>query len=381
MPQKSIQVCFVLIALTATFYFSGCHSVKSPDPFREQAEAHLARFVQQHPNIDAVSAAIVTPSGNLTLHAGSLLNGQPPHDETLYEIASITKTFTGLLLAHALVEGRIDLDDDIREHLPAAYAASVPEGITFRHLATHRSGLPLFFPHKEALFASPPNWDTLPFEINRLQAGLTKAQFFACLDEFELQVKPGESTLYSNAGTNLAGYLLESIYDQSFEQLLTNKLLEPLQMSHTTISLAKADKRLLAKGYNENRIKMPFRVEKQMNAEGGIISNVEDMMQYLIYHLNSDAAVVQQAHASLLNEPSIPYHQGLFWHHKKGKDGQEILYQLGGAYGASSWICILPALKKGVFLVTNTSGGAVHDQLEEVGWLMLGLERQEADGD
>lgn len=112
-----------------------------PDPARALLEEAVATGV-----LHGVSAAVVTPGGARTLHAGRLLAGgeAPPDDRTLWEIGSVTKVFTALLLADAVVRGEVALETPIAELLPPD--VELPGGaarrITLEMLATHRSGLP-----------------------------------------------------------------------------------------------------------------------------------------------------------------------------------------------------------------------------------------------
>lgn len=367
--MRNNSVYFNLITLVVfviTVFGSNCQIDNTKDDIANRIEAQIDSLIHYNSNIEAVSLGIVTPSRKYIIHKGRLLNGQKPSNETLYEIASITKTFTGGLLSHAILDNKIDIDDNIKNYLPEKYSESIGNHqISFRNLATHRSGLPLFFPHHKELFESALDWDKLPFEINRLQQNFSQDQFFESLSRFKLETIPGTRTIYSNAGTNLIGYLLENIYEKSFEELLADKILNPLNMTNSTISFSKTDKKKIAKGFNENKIKMPFRVEKEMNAEGGIISNIDDMMKYLNYHLNLDSKISAISHMRLINEKPNNYHEGLFWQLKKEDNQHDVLYQIGGAFGTSSWISIVPELKTGIFIVTNSSGSQVHQNLEE----------------
>src|SRR5690606_3771155 len=131
-------------------------------------------------------------------------NGEEPKDKTLYEIASLTKTFTGTMLAFAIVENKVNIDDDIRRYLKDSFPNLEYEGhpITFRHLVTHQSGLPNMFPNHKALFENP-NWDELPFKINDVQKDFSKNEFFSELSKVNLSAKPGTGLNYSNVGANL----------------------------------------------------------------------------------------------------------------------------------------------------------------------------------
>lgn len=356
---RLIQACSLLLM----FLFLSCEHSPAADPLMNHIDQELDSLLQ-NTALTSVSVGVIKGEKIYTQHKGKLLNDERPNDHTCYEIASLSKTFTGLLLAHALVEGKVEIDDDIRNYLEGNYPNLAYENqpITFRHLVTHQSGLPHLFPAQEGLF-DQPDWDQLPFDINQLQEGQTKEQFFEQLQSFQLDTLPGEAFIYSNAGANLLGYLLENIYQQPFEQLLEEKVLTPLQMNETTIHLAEVAANCLAQGQNANKLKMPPRAEKDMMAEGGIVSNVRDMVKYMSLYLETENPLVSTATQELWNGKYGDFEAGLFWQIFKDGDQPDRIFQNGGAYGTSSWVTIIPEKKWGIFIVTNTAGPDVHQAL------------------
>jgi len=356
---RLIQACSLLLM----FLYLSCEHSPAADPLMNHIDQELDSLLQ-NTALTSVSVGVIKGEKIYTQHKGKLLNDERPNDHTCYEIASLSKTFTGLLLAHALVEGKVEIDDDIRNYLEGNYPNLAYENqpITFRHLVTHQSGLPHLFPAQEGLF-DQPDWDQLPFDINQLQEGQTKEQFFEQLQSFQLDTLPGEAFIYSNAGANLLGYLLENIYQQPFEQLLEEKVLTPLQMNETTIHLAEVAANCLAQGQNANKLKMPPRAEKDMMAEGGIVSNVRDMVKYMSLYLETENPLVSTATQELWNGKYGDFEAGLFWQIFKDGDQPDRIFQNGGAYGTSSWVTIIPEKKWGIFIVTNTAGPDVHQAL------------------
>jgi CubicO group peptidase (beta-lactamase class C family) len=269
-------------------------------------------------------------------------------------------------LASAIVENKVKIDDDIRLYLNDSFPNLEYEGypITFRHLVTHQSGLPHMFPNSPQLFENP-NWDELPFKINDLQKDFSKADFFRELSNVNLTVKPGNGLTYSNARANLLGYLLEEVYDKPFEKLLAERIFIPQKMENTHITRAILNLDNVAVGQNTNKIRMPIRVEKSMNAEGGIISNTADMAKYMKYHLEEDKQVISVSHQHLWEGSYGEYEAGLFWQINKNGDKPDKIFQNGGAFGTSSWITLIPEKKIGVFIVTNVAGQDIHQKLSE----------------
>jgi len=366
MSRRNIKFLIVSFFALVIMLSTSCKDEISALSIPKEIAAKIDTLMT-HDDIEALTIRIFKQDTIYKIHRGKLLTGKVPNDQTLYEIASITKTFTGTLLAKAIVDGKVKLDDDIRLYLPDEYPNLEFEGhpIIFRYLVTHQSGLPLMFPHKKGMFDAPPDWDKLPFEWNRLQQDFTKENFFKSLRQFQLDTIPGHQLTYSNAGANLLGYLLENIYQKPFDTLINQYIFSPLNMTQSSIHLSKVDKSRLAQGLNENKVKMPFRVEKEMNAEGGILSNVEDMIKYMRYHLDKSDKVVDVAHQELWKGEYGNYEAGLFWQIFKDCEKPDRIYQNGGAFGTSSWMTLIPELGIAIFLVTNSFGQNVHQKLSE----------------
>ncbi|MFX0558584.1 serine hydrolase domain-containing protein [Maribacter sp. CXY002] len=314
--------------------------------------------------IKSLSIGVVKNGKIYKFHKGKLTNGESPNDQTLYEIASLTKTFTGTLLAKAILDKKVGLDDDVRNYLPERYPNLEFNGqpITFRNLVTHTSGLPNMFPNRPEIFENP-NWDNLPFEINKLQVGFTKKQFLTELHKVKLDTVSGHKFSYSNAGANLLGYSLERIYKKPYEELIKNYILEPLEMNRTYFGISKKYDQFLARGLNANGIEMPPRAVKELQAEGGIVSTLDDMIKYMQFELDVDNPVVQTSHQELLNGKYGDFENGLFWQIFKNVDKPKRIFQNGGAFGTSCWLTIVPETKTGVFIITTVSGPQVHQKL------------------
>jgi D-alanyl-D-alanine-carboxypeptidase/D-alanyl-D-alanine-endopeptidase len=112
----------------------------------------------------------------------------------IYELASLTKTYTGMLLAQAVVDGKITLDDDVRRYLPPGFANLAFDGLPIRivDLASHTAGLPKNLP------AFPT--DFTPRQLVRQQGDVSRATFLHALAQVRLAVRPGTVFAYSDAG-------------------------------------------------------------------------------------------------------------------------------------------------------------------------------------
>lgn len=359
-----------IISIVALLFVASCspktHLTSNQSDILFQKINNISDSLLTIPEFKSFSLGVVVNDTIYKIHKGLLRNGKSPNDRTIYEIASLTKTFTGTLLANAIVENKVKLDDDIRKFFPEKYPNLEFEGqsITFRHIVTHQSGLPNMFPNKMEIFNNA-NWDKLPFEINELQKGYTKSKFFNDLSIVELDTLPGTKFMYSNVGAILLGYILENVYQDTFDNLVKDKILKPLKMSNTETRISKAKKKYLAVGQNANMIEMPFRVEKDMNSEGGMVSTVGDMIKYMSYQLEENDAIISTAHQQLWNGKYGDFEAGLFWQINKDGDKPDKIFQNGGAYGTSSWITLIPERNIGVFIITNVAGQTVHQNLNQ----------------
>lgn len=191
-----------------------------------------------------------------------------PNKNNLYEIGSITKTFTSLLLAKAIVDGKLALNDPIIKYLPDSVSVNPDlKKITFKHLANHTSGLPRKPP-------STPSSDPFqPYENHK------ESHLFSYLKSYKAKTAPGSSFSYSNLAVNLLGVLLENIYEKPYEVLLMQVISKPLHLNQTKITLTDNDLRLLAQGHDNNR-KPVARWRQPLKGAGSILSSSANLLQY-----------------------------------------------------------------------------------------------------
>lgn len=288
-----------------------------------------------------------------------------PSSRTIYEIGSISKTMTGTLLAQAVNDHKVKMNDDIRMYLDGAYPNLEFKGNPIRlfHLVSHISGLPFFIPDQPNLFKNP-NYDSLPFVISRLQKDITKEKFLAELHQVKLDTIPGFNFHYSNAGAQLLKFILEKVYNKPFDKILETNISRPLLMINTNSLFSKNNTKLLAKGYNEKGNLMPYN-PPILDAAGGIYSTVADMIKYLKFHLDENDAVVALSHqvtTGNLKEYAI----GLNWQEQMNARKQKKIWQSGGSFGFSSYCVIYPELKIAIVMLTNESDQHSQGQMEEM---------------
>ena len=315
-----------------------------PRPTAEAVRAAVdpaARAFVEDPRAAGLSLGVLAGGETSTYHFGRRDRGQgtPPDDHTLYSIASITKTFTGTLLAQAALEKKVRLEADIREYLPGAYPGLEFQGtpILLHQLVNHRSGLPFVLPARA------------PEDANAVLRGQTRSVFLEHLRNVKLDAAPGSTFRYSNAGAQLAGYILEGVYGTSYEELLRRQVTGPLGMSDTGITLDPPQRRRLAQGYDgEGRLAPPLPDELQ--GAGALKSTVADMVRYARWHLAERDLAVALSHEPRLTEGN--YSAGLNWQILRS-DGRRLIWQEGHVPGFLSYCVLVPELDLGLVLLTN----------------------------
>jgi CubicO group peptidase (beta-lactamase class C family) len=303
-----------------------------------------------------LSVGIIKDGRSWTYNFGEVEKGTKilPDRHTIYELASITKTFTGVLLAQAVVEGRVKLDDDVRRYLDGSYPNLEFEGkpIKLFHLINHTSRLPFVMPDRPELFRNPDPYE-LPKILTAIESNYTRENFYEDLHKVKLDKAPGTEFRYSNSAAQLLGYILERIYGMPSEQLVLKKIAKPLAMTETKITLTAADKKRLAKGHYDNG-SIALYGTPQTQAAGALRSSVSDMLKYIKYHLNGDDEVIRLSHQTTWGDIKY-YASGLNWQMNKTSAGHRRIWQSGGSFGFSSHCVIFPELRLGIILLSNES--------------------------
>ncbi|HEX2853071.1 MAG TPA: serine hydrolase domain-containing protein [Opitutaceae bacterium] len=304
-------------------------------------EAAVRKFMSD-PRAVGLSIGVLQEGKTFTFNHGTLVLGkkQVPTEDTVYPIASVTKTFTGSLLALAAVEGKLKLDDDVRQFLKGDFPNLEFQGhpIRLRDLLDHRSGLPFLLPDRDR----SSDRETVPY---------SRENFYADLRRVTLHAPPGDKFQYSNAAAQLAGYILEGLYGLSFEQLVKEKIAQPLGMKDTAITLSAREHTRLAGGHDDAG-KFFAPPPDDLQAAGGLMSTVADLLKYARWHLSETDGAVKLSHQPVFTENN--YAAALNWQILSA-DGRRLVWQEGNVPGFTSYLILEPELKIALVILTNES--------------------------
>ncbi|WP_299521866.1 serine hydrolase [Winogradskyella sp.] len=324
-------------------------------------------------NINSVSIGIYKDGQVYTGHFGEIIKGKgnPPNNKTVYEVGSVSKTITGYLVAKAVLEQKIKLEDDIRIYLEGDYSNLEynSKAITVRNLITHTSGLPTFLPSEmNGLYEKLTK--EVPDEYFKLEKSYDKEKFLNDLKGVSITTEPGVNYLYSNAGAELIGYILETVYQKSIDELLQENIADKYNLSTMGIKLDSMQTKNLVQGYWMNSTTpAPNNVNPLWGTAGGIKMTITDVMRYIELQLDEKNTIVSESHKALY-EVRYPLKIAYFWRVWKDKYGTSYNHH-GGTSGTQNWLFIYPKYNLGISIITNQSGPKTPNLLSKTSQKML----------
>jgi len=230
--------------------------------------------------IDAQGTRII--SHGLTQKDG----GKPVDADSMFEIGSITKTFTGTILADMILRGEVKIEDPVASLLPSGtrVPARGEHQITLASLATHTSGLPRM----------PTNFE--PPDPDKPYTDYTTAQLYEFLARYQLPREPGAEFEYSNIGYGLLGHALATRTGTDYESLVTQRILKPLGMTDTSVVLSDSQRGRLALGHDATLKMVPnWDLPPAFAGAGALRSSVRDMLKYLAAQMSTEVSPLSEA--------------------------------------------------------------------------------------
>ncbi len=331
----------------------------APEPARErgqqpvteaQIRGLLAWFVDDEDQSAGIVVGVTTQEGRVVVGYGRLSADDPtqPDGDTVFEIGSVTKVLTSTLLADLVVRGEMELDTPVQSLLGAAARMPTRDGaeITLGHLATHNSGLPRL----------PDNFD--PADESNPYADYDAERLYAFLSSHELRRDIGEGVEYSNVGYGLLGHALALREGTDYETLVTERILEPLQMSDTAVELAPPLRERLVPGHDEQLRPAANWDLTALAGAGALRSTVNDMLTFVEANMGLRESALRPAmefaQAPQLPDPALGMDLGLGWI-IAAEGGRRFVWHNGATGGYSSFVGFDPEAREGVIVLSNSA--------------------------
>jgi D-alanyl-D-alanine-carboxypeptidase/D-alanyl-D-alanine-endopeptidase len=341
----------------------------------------IAERVDRRQSVGIV-VGVIEPAGSRVVAYGMLARDdkRPLDGDTIFEIGSVTKVFTSLLLSDMAQHGEVALTDPVSRYLPAGL--KLPErggrSITLEELSTHTSGLPRL----------PTN--LAPRDPANPYADYTTEQLYQFLSNYPLTRDIGAQYEYSNLGGGLLGHALARRAGTDYETLVRARICDPLRMTSTRITLTPEMKTRLATGHDSAMDPVSSWDMPALAGAGALRSTANDLLIFLAANLGYTESPLAPAMAAMLKvrrPTGVPGLEiALGWHVFVQAD-REIVWHNGGTGGYRSFIGFDPKSRVGVVVLSNAETTAGVDDIgrhvldPQAPLLVLPRQRQETSVD
>jgi CubicO group peptidase (beta-lactamase class C family) len=334
---------------------SSPHSSVPPD---SEIRKILVERIDKDRQSVGIVVGVIEPTGRRIVAYGSLDKGdkRPLDGDTVFEIGSVTKVFTSLLLADMVQRGEVALTDPVSKYLPAGVKMPERGGrqITLQDLATHTSGLPRL----------PSN--LTPKDPANPYADYSVEQLYQFLSSYELTRDVGSQYEYSNLGGGLLGHVLARRAGMDYEILVRSRIFAPLGMTSTGIGLSPEMKARLAVGHDDKLVSVANWDLPTLAGAGALRSTANDMLIFLganLGYIKSPLAPAMAAMLTVRRPTGVPGLEIALGWHISTRDSHEIIWHNGGTGGYRSYIGYEPKNGVGVVILSNAETAAGVDDI------------------
>jgi CubicO group peptidase (beta-lactamase class C family) len=280
------------------------------------------------------------------------------NQDKIFEIGSITKVFTSILLSDLVNKQQARLDETLQDQ----FDFILKEGgdIQLVQLANHTSGLP----------RSPSNYDSVDYDPEDPYANYTIELLHNYLkDEVVLNSSSGSRFEYSNLGMGMLGYIVSQKAGKTYEELLQEIIFNPLQMNNSTAVLSNVDSALLVPGLDDNGNEIPnWDFNTISVGAGGIRSSVTDLEKFTRKNFMNDPIYDLPQSTSYIIEEDFSI--GLGWFILKDKD-RTVLFHNGATGGYRSSLIADKNNKRAVIVLSNVSSSNPSEQIDQLSVYLL----------
>ncbi|MEE9330587.1 MAG: serine hydrolase domain-containing protein [Parvularculaceae bacterium] len=271
-------------------------------------------------------------------------SGDPVTLQTPFQIASVTKSFTSLIVLQLADEGRLSIDDPLVNYIPYFRTSNreMSKAITIRHLMNHRSGLSTL--------------DGNRYQRTKYRGADATERAVRKLARVNLRAAPGEQFQYSNANYATLAHLIETIEQIPHEEVMEARIFSKIGMANTYVQIPNKPTAEEAKGHlqwfgvpREDHVI----AGRMMMGAGGITTSAEDLAKYLIAISQNDPRIVPAALTHSWENNELVYEFG--WQYDT-IDGRRVIFHDGANPGFRAFVMYEPGANKGALFIKNMSG-------------------------
>jgi serine-type D-Ala-D-Ala carboxypeptidase/endopeptidase len=324
------------------------------------ADAEIRKILADRIGVEnaglAMVVGVIDANGRRVIAYGSLgkENNRRADGDTVFEIGSMTKVFTSLVLVEMARRGEVGVNDPVSKYLPASVKMPDRNGqtITLADLSTHRSGLPRM----------PSNFN--PKDATNPYVDYTVQQLYDFLSGYKLERDIGSQYEYSNLGAGLLGQALALRAGMSYESLVRARICDPLGMADTRMTLTPDMKARLAAGHNMLLTPVPNWDIPTLSGAGAFRSTANDILKFLAAYLGYEKTALAPAMADATSIRSIHDNgesQMAYGWEAKTRDGNTIIWKGGATGGYRTYMGFDPKSRTGVVVLSNMLRAAMDE--------------------
>lgn len=307
----------------------------------DRVERFFSKEMNQK-NIPGVAVVVIEKGKTRYYHFGftDLLTRRPVKDDTLFELASITKVFTGTAVAFEVLSGRMNLKESIINYVPMLKKSEIKglKKVTLGDILTHTASLP----------RTPP--------AQKGGKNYSRDQLLKYLAAWSPDRPVGTKYEYSNLSYGLAGFALEGERGETLTEVFEELILQPLGMISTSLDLSRSLSERYAFGYTKKGEKINPVANTWLPASGGLRSTSRDMEKFLAANLGLRGPQNLLKAMKVAREPRFKVHNnlslGLGWQISTLEE-KNLYDKNGGLAGSSSYIGFIPQEELGVVILMN----------------------------
>lgn len=283
----------------------------------------------------------------------SQANEKAPDENTVFEIGGLTKVFTSSLVNLMVEAEQIHYDSSLNFYLPDHYKNPLADKLTIRDLVQHTSGFPRM-PHEFGLKEK---------ESQNPYAHYTQKDLLNFYKDFYIDEEINTEFLYSHVNYALLEYVVEQVSGKSFENLLQEKILQPLQMDNSWISEHPKQTQELAQGHSLSGKTCPMWTFQSFKASEGLKSNALDLLKFLQSNIGQGdqadltASFAQNHIGTVDTRMQYKTYTGNGWHVLKMKKYHDVILHAGATDGQRAFMGFVKEAQNGVVILSNSERG------------------------
>jgi CubicO group peptidase (beta-lactamase class C family) len=294
---------------------SSQRSVPTDNPQKTALDSAVQKFATVYmsgPKKVGLSIGVYKDGKSYVYNYGEVEKGSGalPSGNTFFNVGSVAKSFVGILLAQAVLEHKVSLQDDVRKYLQGDYPNLAFDGVPIRliNLANHTSGLPHW------IYTQPngKSANDLPLtEQDQFYNSYSEADFLRDLHKAKVETLPGAKYSYSSSGIGLLNLILEKVYGESRDDLIRRYFGKTIGMYDTRAQMSSQDLRRYAQGYEGDKV-MAREVQPWVGLVG-TNSTTNDMLKYVKANVEEKDEAILRSHCPTFGDLNNNSAVGLTW--------------------------------------------------------------------